>query len=264
MDLPAFGKPDERGVGQQLHLEPQPVLLAVLALLGEARAPGGRWTGSGRCPDRRARRGRRRSGRRGCTRSASTSPSRVFTTGALGDGDDEVLAAGAVALAPARGCPISARRCGWSRNASSDATLRSARRTTSPPLPPSPPSGPPLGTWASRRNDIAPAPPSPPAQVDLDLVDELPRLASWRPTLDGDAATGRVASETIRAERRPVGDAGTMSTSLRPLRWPKRTTPSAVANSVSSPPLPTFSPGWNRVPRWRTMIDPARHRRCPT
>ena len=33
--------------------------------------------------------------------------------------------------------------------------------------------------------------------------------------------------------------------------------PGAVANSVSSPPRPTFSPGWNRVPRWRTMIDPA-------
>ena len=32
---------DERGVGEQLHLEAQPVLLAVLALLGEARrAPG--------------------------------------------------------------------------------------------------------------------------------------------------------------------------------------------------------------------------------
>ena len=38
--LPGVREPDERGVGQQLHLEPQPVLLAVLALLGEAgRAP---------------------------------------------------------------------------------------------------------------------------------------------------------------------------------------------------------------------------------
>src|SRR6266513_3071884 len=48
------------------------------------------------------------------------------------------------------------------------------------------------------------------------------------------------------------------STSLRPLRWPNRTTPSTVANRVSSPPRRTLSPGWNLVPRWRTMIVPAR------
>src|ERR687898_180282 len=47
------------------------------------------------------------------------------------------------------------------------------------------------------------------------------------------------------------------STSLRPFRWPNFTLPVAVANSVSSPPRPTFSPGWIRVPRWRTMIVPA-------
>src|SRR6266567_4559969 len=34
--------------------------------------------------------------------------------------------------------------------------------------------------------------------------------------------------------------------------------PSTVANRVSSPPRRTLSPGWNRVPRWRTMIVPAR------
>src|SRR5262252_4530613 len=48
------------------------------------------------------------------------------------------------------------------------------------------------------------------------------------------------------------------STSLRPLRWPNRTTPSVVANRVSSLPRRTLSPGWNFVPRWRTMIAPAR------
>src|SRR5260370_70603 len=52
--------------------------------------------------------------------------------------------------------------------------------------------------------------------------------------------------------------ASTMPTSWRPLRRPNRTTPSAVANSVSSPPRPTLSPGWKRVPRWRTMMVPAR------
>ena len=50
----------------------------------------------------------------------------------------------------------------------------------------------------------------------------------------------------------------TTSTSLRPLRCPKRTTPSVVANRVSSLPRRTLSPGWNLVPRWRTMIAPAR------
>ena len=34
----------------------------------------------------------------------------------------------------------------------------------------------------------------------------------------------------------------------RPLRS-KRTIPSTLANKVSSPPLPTFSPGWIFVPR---------------
>src|ERR1019366_8441496 len=48
-----------------------------------------------------------------------------------------------------------------------------------------------------------------------------------------------------------------MSTSLRPLRLPNFTTPSRVANSVSSPPRETPMPGWNLVPRWRTRIDPA-------
>src|SRR4051794_17023270 len=53
-----------------------------------------------------------------------------------------------------------------------------------------------------------------------------------------------------------LGAAGSTSTSLRPLRLPNFTSPGAVANSVSSPPRPTFSPGWKRVPRWRTMIAP--------
>ena len=53
---------------------------------------------------------------------------------------------------------------------------------------------------------------------------------------------------------------GRTSTSLRPLREPNFTAPSALANSVSSPPMPTFC-GWNLVPRWRTMIR-QRSRRC--
>jgi len=49
----------------------------------------------------------------------------------------------------------------------------------------------------------------------------------------------------------------TMSTRLRPRRVPNFTTPSDLANSVSSPPLPTLKPGCHCVPRWRTMIVPA-------
>ena len=39
VDLPAFGHADERGVGHQTQLEPQPALLAVLTLLREGRRP---------------------------------------------------------------------------------------------------------------------------------------------------------------------------------------------------------------------------------
>src|SRR6476469_9031080 len=42
-----------------------------------------------------------------------------------------------------------------------------------------------------------------------------------------------------------------------PLRCVNSTVPSAVANSVSSPPRPVPAPGEKRVPRWRTMIAPA-------
>ena len=54
--LPGVREADERGVGEQLHLEAEPVLLAVLALLGEARrAPRVRQEAR-RCPDRPGRR----------------------------------------------------------------------------------------------------------------------------------------------------------------------------------------------------------------
>src|ERR1700759_4733836 len=51
--------------------------------------------------------------------------------------------------------------------------------------------------------------------------------------------------------------AATMLTVLRPRFTPNSTAPAAVANNVSSPPRPTFTPGWKWVPRWRTMISPA-------
>src|SRR5204862_7671979 len=50
---------------------------------------------------------------------------------------------------------------------------------------------------------------------------------------------------------------GTMLTTLRPRLVPNCTEPAASAKSVSSPPRPTRSPGWNLVPRCRIRISPA-------
>src|SRR5436305_1594789 len=48
-----------------------------------------------------------------------------------------------------------------------------------------------------------------------------------------------------------------MFTVLRPRLVPNSTAPADSANSVSSLPRPTFTPGWKCVPRCRTMISPA-------
>ena len=53
-----------------------------------------------------------------------------------------------------------------------------------------------------------------------------------------------------RARRRACGPCGS----------PNFTTPSRVANSVSSPPRPTLRPGWTFVPRWRTRMRARGHR----
>src|ERR1700712_3033003 len=45
-----------------------------------------------------------------------------------------------------------------------------------------------------------------------------------------------------------------MTRPRRPVR--KSTVPGALANRVSSLPMPTPAPGLKRVPRWRTMISP--------
>src|SRR5947209_12286854 len=61
-------------------------------------------------------------------------------------------------------------------------------------------------------------------------------------------------------ERPPQADVDsplTMLTTRRPRLWPNCTAPAISANSVSSPPRPTLSPGWKWVPRWRTRISPA-------
>src|SRR6266571_8483364 len=57
--------------------------------------------------------------------------------------------------------------------------------------------------------------------------------------------------------KRQAASAGTMFTVLRPRFTPNSTAPAASANSVSSLPRPTLTPGWNLVPRWRIRISPA-------
>src|SRR5699024_9406629 len=52
--------------------------------------------------------------------------------------------------------------------------------------------------------------------------------------------------------------AQTTLTTLRSRLRPNSTVPAVSANSVSSFPRPTPSPGWTLVPRWRTRISPAR------
>ena len=132
------------------------------------------------------------------TRSASTSP--VYRSRAT-------VPSGTVTTWswPVRPCmslplpctPSPPRRCGWSRNARSEATLRSATSQTSPPLPPSPPLGPPLTTGPSRRKLTQPAPPSP------------PRTFSWHSSTNPDMARNQGTGEHGRA---PLPYPGPMTT----------------------------------------------------
>ena len=221
----------------------QPALLARPRPARRTPGPAGGWTGSGRCPGRPGRPppASQRSPSR--TRSASTVPSWSRTTVPSGTGTDEVVAPSAVPLLALPVGAVGGRRWGWSLKASSEATLRSATSQTSPPVPPSPPSGPPLGTWASRRNETDPAPPSPPLTWSPALVDELRHDSSpcGRELGRHDGLLGR------ERRRRACGPCGSRTSPCR----------RRVAKRVSSPPRPTFSPGWKWVPRWRTMMAPA-------
>ena len=196
-------------------------------------------------------------------RSPSTSPSASSTT---------------VPSGTAARCPRRWRRCeapharlavarprvraGW--KSSRVCTPGSTTSTTSPPCPPFPPSGPPSGMNFSRWIAAQPCPPF------------LRRRASPRgrrtgpsgfrvlPVPDGDAeGAGPSPGPTPRdglllcgAQAETVSSAGTMLTVLRP-RFSELDGARDRANSVSSPPRPTPSPGWNLVPRWRTRISPA-------
>ncbi len=109
-------EPDERGVGEQLHLEAQPVLLAVLALLGEAR---------------RAARVREEAGVAAAALPAVGGEVAVAVAHEVGEDlavarSSPAVPSGTVTtrssplepwrLLPDPCLPDSARRCGWSRN----------------------------------------------------------------------------------------------------------------------------------------------------
>ncbi len=58
--------------------------------------------------------------------------------------------------------------------------------------------------------------------------------------------------------------AGTTETTRRSPRVRLNfTVPSVVAKMVKSFPIPTFAPGWKRVPTWRTMMLPETTRSEP-
>src|SRR6476659_3209807 len=121
-----------------------------------------------------------------------------------------------------------------------------------PPRPPSPPSGPPRGTNFSRRKDAEPSPP-------------LPAMTSMRassknfmgsPERKKPRAMTGLFSSGEGACYCCTGSIDTRFFCLGPC-FAYFTWPVAVAKSVWSLPIPTFMPGWKRVPRWRTRIDPA-------
>ena len=173
VDLPTLGKPDQGHVGHELQLEAEPALLALLALLGERRgpAPVGQEPGvalaaptalggqpavalGGRGRRARCRRGRAPPCPRGRARSRSSPPWPCC-----------FLPEPCVPeVGPAvRVVPEGEQRGHVAVGDQPDVAAR----------PPSPPSGPPLATWASRRNDDAAGAAVAAPHVDLALVDEL-------------------------------------------------------------------------------------------
>src|SRR5712664_3946761 len=115
----------------------------------------------------------------------------------------------------------------------------SASRITLAPCPPSLPSGPPLGTYCSRRKLMHPAPPSPPltnTSISSTNMAWSPRSGGAGPAQAGCWAMLTYLSSPLRSNR---------------------TYPSDLAKSVWSTPKPTFAPGLKRVPRWRTRMLPA-------
>src|SRR6476469_7270971 len=144
---------------------------------------------------------------------------------------------------------------------------------TEPPLPPLPPSGPPSGLNFSRLTEATPWPPFPAAtcsttrstKVVMPFAPQGLRNFFWDAARGGPCcgpplttwSCGRVTSTRRRSHSAAAVPTGMMLTVLRPRFLPNFTAPATSANRVSSPPRPTPAPGWECVPRWRTMISPA-------
>ena len=159
--LAHVGEADQGHVGHQGQLEVVPLLVALLALLGEGGGPAVVGQEAGVAPAAPAA----LAGQPPVARVGQ-----VGQDGAVGPcGPGCPTGTGTSRSVPRLPCfflpppwpPFSAPRWGWSRKGSSEDWLVVATSQTLPPRPPSPPSGPPLSTWASRRMATAPAPPSP-------------------------------------------------------------------------------------------------------
>ena len=171
--LAGVGEPDEGDVGDEPQLEARASAPRRTRPARRSPGPGGRWTGSGRCPARPVRPGRPGRGRRrgrGRPGPRRPGPGRSSPRGRRRSGRRR--SAPCLRLLPSRG---RRRRPGGGDGPG----RRSARRRcgrprsqTSPPLPPSPPSGPPRSTYGSRRNGDRAGPAVAAPQVDHRLVGE--------------------------------------------------------------------------------------------
>src|SRR3954451_1490167 len=109
--------------------------------------------------------------------------------------------------------------------------------------------------------DAQPLPPSPAATCSTtwstnDATATSEDGCGWGNTPRGGPSPPRPWERRSARGARAGQAGGSTLTVLRPRLVPKVTAPSVRANSVSSPPRPTPSPGWKWVPRWRTMISP--------
>ena len=173
------------------------------------------------------------------------------------DVDDRVLAGPAVLplAAPVgarcrpggaggRGRPAARPRCGR------------RRATPTPPSPPLPPSGPPRGTWASRRIETAPAPPSPPRTFSC--------ASSTNPDTTAQATDRRTGEHPGQGRFEPTCRETLNSPVCRPMvggaaRPPRPSHPGPGHHLLhtTAPPLP-----WHRRPGARRRHHRGRHRRA--
>ena len=282
--LADVGEADEGDVGHQLQLELQPAAPRRARPARRTSAPGGGSTGTWRCPGRHDRRPRRASGRRGGRgRRAARRCTGRWPRCLRERRPPSTRRACRAGPCPCRGRRRSARRWGWSRKASSEATLRSATSHTSPPLPPSPPFGPPSATGPSRRNDDAAGAAVAAAHVQLRLVDEPaahrtdfrgypgeldPTPARRRETCSGTHWSyagpwqGRTSGQSAGRRRCPATRTSPASR-LRPRRLVGR---QRVGHAARPTPhartsRPSTSPPWPPRPRRRR---PGPSRRSPT